>query len=272
VEKEMKSGLRLPEASARSDWASRRAVCIKLGIAGLFPLEAARMQKIHNIQMRCRQWGWRRALHWELMHALATLGVRVHYVMVGADLREIVGEEEPESSRNYQTRVVQATELEPFIDRVPDLDREFLQTAERRGDVCTANFYNGELVGYSFSSFGRARVTAQLDALVPAGFRYGYKSWTHPDHRRSNLSRMRGYVRRRTRAPDHAERSISYIETHNYASLLHSYRHPSMRSLRMGFCGWITVFGRQIPFNSRRARWIGFEFIRKQDSGARQYV
>lgn len=65
---------------------------------------------------------------------------------------------------------------------------------------------------------------------------------------------------------------ISMAETHNYPSLLHGYRHPRLRGLRMGFCGWITVFGRQIPFNSRRARWIGFEFVRREDHRRRQYV
>jgi hypothetical protein len=107
---------------------------------------------------------------------------------------------------------------------------------------------------------------------VPAGFRYGYKGWTHPDHRRQNLSRMRGFVRRSCVAKDHQVRTISYIETHNYASLLHSYRSPTLRSIRMGFAGWITLFGRKIPFNSRHARWVGFEFVRKHDPGRRQYV
>jgi hypothetical protein len=40
----------------------------------------------------------------------------------------------------------------------------------------------------------------------------------------------------------------------------------------MGFCGWITIFGRQIPFTSRRARWVGFELVRNDDNRRRQYV
>jgi hypothetical protein len=67
-------------------------------------------------------------------------------------------------------------------------------------------------------------------------------------------------------------RMISYPETHNYPSLLHGSRHPGLRSPRMGFCGWITVFGQQIPFNSRRARWIRIEFVRREDQRCRQYV
>jgi hypothetical protein len=224
-------------------------------------------------RQRLRDWGLRRTLYWYLMHALSKFGIRLHYVRVGADMREFLATEvAPETPQGYDTRVVGIDELLPFAGVVPDLDREFLVAALQRGDVCTANFFNRELVGFSFSTLERARVSAQLDVLVPDGFRYSYKAWTHPDHRRHNLSRARGYVRRQTLKWGHEVRSISYIETHNYPSLLHSYRHPRDRSLPMGFCGWFTLFGRQIPFNSRRAKWIGFEFVRKGDDGRRQYV
>jgi len=230
------------------------------------------MRKLDNFRARKRDWGWRRALHWELMHGLSLLGLRIHYVIVGSDMREILGEEMPAVALGYDTRVVGYGELLPYVSQVPDLSGEFLEAAFARGDVCTANYYGGALVGFSFSSYTRARVTNQLDVLIPEGFRYGFKSWTHTDHRRANLRRMRGYVRRRTLRSDHEQRSISYVETHNYASLLHGYRHPRLRSLRMGFCGWFTVFGRQIPFSTRRARWVGFEFVRREDSRRRQYV
>ncbi len=225
-----------------------------------------------SIRNRCDEWGLRRSLYWYLMNRLAKLGIRLHYVRVGSDMRGILGEEMPDVPVGYETRVVGLAKLLPFVDVVQDLDREFLEAAFARGDTCTANFYNGDLVGYSFSTRARARATKQLDVLVPEGFRYGYKSWTHADHRRHQLARMRGFVRRRDLKPPHEERSISYIETHNYPSLLHSYRHPRERSLAMGFCGWLTLFGRQFPYNSRHAKWVGFEMVRKGDDGQRQYV
>ena len=214
----------------------------------------------------------KRALHFQLMQLLARLGVRVHYVNVGADLKEIVGEEMPPCPKGYETRVVTLEDLMQHAGRVAGLTAEFLEQAFERGDICVANFLGDDLVGFSFSSFTRVRVTAQIDAIVPAGFRYGYKAWTHPGHRKANLSKMRGYVRRKCLPRMHEQRSIHYIETHNYPSLLHGYRHPRERALRMGFSGWVTVFGRQIPFNTRRARWIGFEFVRNHDHRRRQYV
>lgn len=157
------------------------------------------MSKLANFNARKRDWGLLRALHWEHMNLWAKLGIRVHYVDVGASMREIIGEEAPSSPAAYQTRLVDIDDLLPFASRVPDLSREFLETAFERGDVSAANFYAGDLVGFAFWSFTRARATDQLDVLVPEGFRYSYKAWTHPDHRRANLSSMRSYVRRVTR-------------------------------------------------------------------------
>ncbi len=233
--------------------------------------DASAVSKIANFNVRRRDWGLKRALHWEVMQALSKLGLRVHYVFVGSGMREIVGETEPVVPPGYETRVVGLDDLLPYASD-PALSRAFLETAFGRGDRCTANFFNGRLVGYSFNGYVRARVNDQIDVLVPPGFRYGYKSWTHSEHRRANLSRMRGYVRRKTLPVEHEQRNISLIETHNYASLLHGYRHPRLRGLRMGFAGWITLFGRKIPFTTRRARWIGLEFVRTDDTRVRQYV
>jgi hypothetical protein len=230
------------------------------------------MRKIANFNVRRRDWGWRRALHWEVMSGLAWLGIRVHYVNIGADMQQIIGEEKPEVSPEYDTRMIGFDEIVSYVDRVPGLSRENLETAFGRGDVCAANFYHGELVGFSFCSYTRARVTDQLDVLVPEGFRYGYKGWTHPDHRRANLQLMRSYVRRIANPADRDKRSLEYIETHNYASLLHRYRHPVSRKIRAGFAGWITIGGRQIPFSTRHARWVGFLFVRKGDLRRRQYI
>ena len=207
------------------------------------------------------------------MHLLArAFGVRLHYVRVGANRKHPTEEVCPETPPGYFTRVVQLVDLLPYVDEVPDLSRDHLEAVFARGDECVANFYGGDLVGFSFNSRKRTRVTDQVDALIPEGFRYGYKSWTHPDHRRRNLGRMRGFVKRRDLARPFQERNVSYVETHNYPSLLHGYRHPRERQLAMGFVGWITVFGRQIPFTSPRAKWLGFEFVGRNDVRIRQYA
>jgi hypothetical protein len=218
---------------------------------------------------RCRDWGLKRTLYWYLMSQLSKLGIHVHYVFLGADLKQPGDEPAPSVHPGYTTRLIDNIELLPFAGVVPGISREFVELVARRGDECVANFFGAELVGYGFSSRSRTRVTDQLDVLVPRGFRYGYKAWTHPDHRLMQLSRMRAHVRLHSVERPRNERSLSYIETHNYDSLLRRARIPTERRIPMGLCGWFTIFGRQIPFNTRRAKWIGFEFVRKEDERTR---
>ena len=133
--------------------------------------------------------------------------------------------------------------------------------------------YKGELVSYGFATRVKARVTPQLELHVPKNFRYAYKSWTRDDHRRKHISRMGGHVRAfHNPKRKYEERALWIVLVHNYASLLHGYRFPSERGFRMGYVGWIRLFGKQIPFNSRKAKWIGLEVRRRGDERVRQYM
>lgn len=218
-------------------------------------------------------WGWRRAIYWALMTFMAkALGFHIHYVNVGAGRSDLDDPNPPVIPSGYTARLVKLEDLLPYIDKVPGLSREFLADAFSEDDECGAAFFGDELVSYSFNKRSRTTVTDQLDVLIPKGFRYSYKAWTHPDHLRRNLQKATAYVRRFGPKRTFEERVISYTETHNYPSLLHGYQHPSRRELYIGYVGWITLFGRQIPFNSRQAKKIGFEFVRKGDRRIRQYV
>jgi len=220
-----------------------------------------------------REWGAARSGYWLVMRFLARyLGIHVHYVAVGADRIDLSESTPPSTPREYDTRLVGKADLLPYAGRVPGITVDILEQAFEFGDECSASFYEGQLVAYGFIKRSRVIVTQQLDALVPEGFRYGYKAWTHPQHTQRGLARLGAYLRHEGPHIRFEERSVSYIETHNYASLLHSYLPPNKRFIRMGLVGWITLWGRQFPFNSRRAKWLGFEFVRKEDSGSRHYL
>ena len=216
---------------------------------------------------RVKDWGLRRALYHQLMCTLQRfVDFELAYVGAGVDQRRKRDLEPPEVPADYDTRIVDIEELFPFVSEHTDLTEHFLRTAIENGDQCVANFFKGQLVGYGFSTRTRAVVTDQIHVTVPDGFRYGYKTWTDPEHRRMHLTRMRGFVRRRENPSDYTETHVWYISTHNYPSLLHGYRHPRERGVRMGFVGYVSVLGRQIPFNSRKANWIGFRFKRNDDN------
>ncbi len=231
------------------------------------------MSKLQEFKKRSGQWGLRRCLYWELMNLLKIVfGIRIHYLYVGNSIRDTYYAALSKISDNHITKKIAPEELLPWVDSVAELDADFLQTATINGDTCFANFIEGNLAGFDFISRTRTIVSDQLDILIPEGFRYEYKGWTHPDHRRSQLARLRARAMLENEDRPYHERSIWYVETHNYSSLLHGFRPPRERDFRVGLMGWFCFFGKEIPFNSRNAKRYGVEFVRKEDSRKRQYV
>ena len=232
-----------------------------------------RRSRLATIASNAQDWGWKRTIYRQLMQELGgRLGFHIHYVQIAADRPDRRSPVAPEVPPGYITRLGSKEDFLPFLGKVPQMDRAFLDAAFSRSDDCVVSFYHGDLVAYSFNTRVKAPVTDQLEIVVPAGFRYGYKSWTHPDHRRKNLSARGGYVKQTQAVRPFDERGIWYVETHNYPSALRGYRHPCDRSIMMGLVGWFTVFGRQIPFASRHAKWIGFRFTRNDRPQKFQYL
>lgn len=216
-----------------------------------------------RVGTRVSDWGLRRAVYWQIMSFLARrLGMHLNYVFVSSGSSRMRAQPMLESPPGYRVRVVDLSDLLPHAGTVPALSKEFIASATERGDNCVATFYGEALVGFSFQTSTRASVTRQLEILVPAGFKYTYKTWIHSDHRKKNLSQIQGSVRSHTSGPT-SERGIWYVATHNYPSLLHGYRHPRDRALHMGFMGWLKVSGREIPFASRTAKRLGVELVQK---------
>ena len=218
--------------------------------------------------------GLPRRLHTHLMSVLKRLfGLRVNKIYVGADRPEMLDKRELGLPSGYSSQLCIKEHLLPFVGDAYGLSEEFLDASFAKGDDCAGAFRNGELVAYIFAARQRVPVTEQLDATIPEGFRTMFKGWTHPDHRRKNLcNNLSLILHNACWDKDFSERAVWYIETTNYSSRLHGYLNPKMWSLGMGYFGWFTFFGREIPFNSRWAKRIGFMVIRKSDSGLRLYA
>lgn len=230
------------------------------------------MSRLRGFRERRSQWGLRRALHWQCMNTLARFGgLRLSYLFLGSGSGRWERMEQMDVPEGYEVRMVGLSDLRPFANSVADLSIDFLESAFSRKDICVASFFKGDLVGFSFRATQRAVLSEQLDIIIPEGFRYTYKTWINPDHRRRNLSQVQGYIRNRATQKDVGARGIWFVETHNYASRLHSYRHPRDRPINMGFIGWIALFGREFPITSRTARWLGVEVVRRDDVRHRHY-
>ena len=192
-------------------------------------------------------------------------GLHAHHVVISG-VTEIPSM--PELASDYETRVIERyCDAEPFFDL--EFSPDLVATALGKGDLVAINLYQGSLVGYGFTAKSSTQVTEQLDAILPPNFRYGYSAYTHPDHRGLGLARARWVARIEHVQVPQTERSIAYIATHNYPSLAMYYQ-DSGRPIFAGFVGYISIFGRHLPFNSPAAKRLGFRFMRSAvvDHGA----
>ncbi len=205
------------------------------------------------------EWGLVNTLAWFYWQFLEKLGIKVCIIFItGA---ESIRPTEPERPSDYSFRIGEPCDLEQYLGQTDELTKEFLEASTARGDTCAWALQGEELAGFTFNASTRTEVTSQLDILIPARFLYSFKSFVMPQHRRMNISRCLGRDLRKAVDPDLRLRTVSYIDKSNFPSRLRSHMHPNSMSHRFGLIGWFTIFGTQIPFATRAARWIGVRFI-----------
>ncbi len=192
-----------------------------------------------------------------IMGRLARLGFHLFIVELGDDNPQIAF---PQLDPEYTARATDLEELWPWVGKVYGLSEGFLHAAIARGDHCVANFFNGELVGYGFVSKVGAPVTDQLEVVIGDRLIYRYKGWTHPDHRRKHLSHARGRLNRQFFALTGGRRTVDYVAAHNLASKL---KHADIHTERLGYCGYVRLFGREYPFTQAGPRRFGFRLARR---------
>jgi len=196
-----------------------------------------------------------------IMGRLARFGFHLFLVELGDDSPGIAF---PELDPGYTARAADLEELWPWVGKDYGLSEDFLRGAIARGDHCVANFFNGELVGYGFVTKVGAPVTDQLEVVIDDRLIYRYKGWTHPDHRRKHLSHARGRLNRQFFPLTDGRRTVDYVAVHNLASKL---KHPDIHPVRLGYCGFVRLFGCEHPFTQRVPRRFGFRLARRHRGG-----
>jgi hypothetical protein len=139
------------------------------------------------------------------------------------------------------------------------LDRDWVDEALARGDLVAAAFDGVEMIGYMWSSYSAAPHIEGIWIEFCAPYRYGYKSFVHPDYRGRRISnRVSAYSDADSlrRGFTHA---ISVVKTQNYKSIRANQRHPGREYV--GLAGYLCLFGRVLPFRSPAVKKLGFRFV-----------
>ena len=173
----------------------------------------------------------------------------------------------PDLPSGIHLRIVQPNELLNAADD-PELDLhpEFVRAALARGDMAFGAFERDCLVGYSWRTFTAAPHFEGLWARVGRPYFCGYKAFTRPSHRGKRIHVAvalfsdsclleRGYA---------AE--VGLVDISNFASL-HTAKVLGRR--RIGYAGYVKLFGRCIPFRTAAVRKIGLELFERDSVTAR---
>ena len=134
-----------------------------------------------------------------------------------------------------------------------------VEAALSRGDICAAAFRNDRMVAYTWRSFSTAPHVDGLWVEFERPYRYGYKMFTHPDCRGQHLQEAIGGLTDAMCIERGYTRSISFVETHNYPSVATDLRRGNRR---VGWAGYLKLFGWVFPFRSPGARRHTFRFVR----------
>ncbi len=190
------------------------------------------------------RWGFRRALWRRLMIAL-----RNRFVLCRVHVRVNDASKEPAavaggcSIRNATREQLLRAAEDPDMG----LDAKGIDELLSRGDRCTAAFDGERMIAYVWRSFSSARWAPNVWVVFAKPYRYGYKSFTHPDYRGRRISTAMSLFMDRECIAAGYTHAISLIETHNFVSLAAERHRPAVN---VGHVGYFSVRGRHYPFRT----------------------
>ncbi|MCW8196327.1 hypothetical protein F6455_16150 [Proteobacteria bacterium 005FR1] len=202
-----------------------------------------------------RQWGF-----FPFLYDCAMCRLKPWLTLCQVEVRPLHRESDlaPKLSEGWHVRVATTEELvEAAADPVNDLSPEWVRKAHQRGEICVGVFDGNQIASYVWRAFGPSPHEKGLWVHFGPQHPYSFKAYTRPDYRRRRLQHSASLYLDRWLLERGFTQTIGYIETHNYPSLISSKKRGNRR---VGFAGYLTLFGRTIPFRTPGAKRHGFRF------------
>ena len=208
---------------------------------------------LRQLRADAAQSGWTRAL---LSRAIWRLQLHLGLYISRGNVRPFArSPEEPVLPDGITLRVLA---LEDLLEAAPDpeleLEPDFIRGALARGDLACGAFEGDRLVGYSWRTSVTAPYFDDVWVRIEGRFHYIYKSFTRPSHRgrRIHIAITRFADRISVERGHVAE--LGFIEISNMLSFLAA---KSLGRRRVGYAGYLKVFGRYFTFRTPGIRKIG---------------
>lgn len=169
------------------------------------------------------------------------------------------------SVQGYETREIDSAEFHANL--CAELGKTNMRWAFDRGDFCVASLYQNKVVGFNFWTQQDTRVAPGIVFVIPPQHIYSFAAQTAPPHRGKGLSPERWKVAAplKRRYFGDGTPTIHYTEVVNFESRSsgQSYLPPS---LRVGYAGFMRLWGRWVVFGSSGCRQYGAGFATEQPS------
>lgn len=207
---------------------------------------------------RIKNWGL-----WRALYAGFMVRYRHRFMMSWIVLRGV--QDAPRPSMLGPNREVRAATLDELITAASDsrsnLDAQWVREAHARGEVCYAVFEGDRILSYSWRTLHPTPHEKGLEIRFNPGYVYGYYAFTHPLHRRQGLQNAVDYYSDHHLKEQGYQYGLGFIETYNYASLIAQRKRGARK---VGYAGYLTLFGRVFTFRSPGAKKYGFGFFHVQ--------
>lgn len=215
----------------------------------------------HNSRSFLIRWGlWRTLYAYCLVKLGCYFGFRLQIIKSrelkdsGKHLFEING---------YVFRKIESNELFTACNNSKlNLSREFVENSLRRGDECFGALRQGELVGFTWRTTQPTQVSGRVWVKFSDRSSYHYKSFVLPECRGKNLLGNIILLSEKSLIDVGKSACISYVESHNYASLKASKKSGNRT---VGYAAYINNRSGFYSLHSAGAREFGFCFYLNED-------
>ena len=217
--------------------------------------------RLERLKANANRWGWTKALFNIVARSAARyLGIHV-YVVRG---RQISSDPEyPATDPDLTFRRIEKDELlEVHKDSELRMSKGFIKQAISRGDLAFGAFDGRRLVSYIWRAVDSAPDADGVWIRVNKPYNYSYKSYTRRGYRGRRISPVVHLFSDNEMRKLGYEYRAGFVAITNYASLDMG---KHMGSVRIGYAGYASLFGRLLPFRAAAVKAIGFEFFRPKD-------
>jgi GNAT superfamily N-acetyltransferase len=187
------------------------------------------------------------------------LGIHIFRVNLRVLPRHLVELVPPEGIRLCPLRLEDL--LQASADPELGLEPDFIRTALANGDLVVGAFEGDRVVGFLWRSIIAVPFYEDLWIRTGPGHHFAYKSFVRPSHRGMGIHIALARLADKHSVEKGCTGEVGYVNIANVASLGAA---KSLGRRRIGYAGYLMLFGRSVSFRTPAVRDLGVVIFRAE--------